>query len=227
MLTRIVVERWSGIVLFGLGMLGCASTGKALSQDGAREMAGLSIRPFLKTRFVDAVHILPVDKEKFVRADGSVILEALYTDVNMAQLHRPSTELVRFCHAQDGKVTRTDVDRAAERAAVEAQRNKADEERFCADVAASGQATLMDCRFAMARARAYEAIPMPRFTAAEAAQAGSPGEDFGRFSCKHLAGSRHHDWDVVIEAIDFEPGESGTLKANSLTLLISPSTDSI
>jgi hypothetical protein len=214
--------RLPGMVLVLAGLAACAATGKPLSQDGVDKLAGYSIQAFLKERFVDAVRTIKIGEEKNVNADGSVLLEALYTDVNMAQLHRPSIELVRFCRAQGGRSSRTDVNRPAERAAAEALRKKADEERFCKEVAERREATELDCRASMTRARAYEWVPLQKISAAEHVQQGLPADDFGRFSCRHQDPAKHPDWDVVVEAVAFEPGQSGTLKANSLTLLISP-----
>jgi hypothetical protein len=220
-----VARRLRRMVLLAVGLVACASTGRPLSQESANELAGHSIRAFLKERFVEAVRTIKVGEETKVRLDGSVLLEALYTDVNMAQLHRPSIELARFCHAQQGKISRTDVNRPAERAAADAERRKVGEDQFCNEFAARGEGTELDCRAAMVRFRSYEHVPLPRVFAAEAEQEALPREDFGHFSCRHAMSAKHPDWDVVVEGIDFDRGESGTLKANSLTLLIPPGAD--
>lgn len=213
---------WGFWPVLATGLFGCAATGKALSPEAAQEMAHLPIRAFLKERFVDAVHTLPTtDTSQFVMKDGSVRLEVMYTDVNMAQLDRPAIELERYCRAQGGKITRRAIDRAAERAAVQREQVENRDRIFCDEEAARGTATVADCRAALARSHHLDG---PRETAAEAQEAIAP-HDFGRFSCTHPSGDKHPDWVVLIEAIDYEQGESGTLKANSLTLLISPQPD--
>jgi hypothetical protein len=225
--TAAMATRWhrGSWTVIALGLLGCAATGKALSPEAAREMSHLPIRAFLKERFVEAVHNLPgADTSKFVMKDGSVLMEALYTDVNMMQLDRPAIELERYCRAQGGTITRKTIDRASERSAVAAKLVQADEQRFCEEQAALGTTTVPDCRFAMARAHHMEGVAPARQTAAEAQQDIAP-HDFGQFSCSHPHPLKHPDWVVVIEAIDYERGESGTLKSNSLMLLISPQPD--
>jgi hypothetical protein len=223
-----VKQRHQGAcIVIALGLFGCAATGKALSPEEAQDMSRLPIRVFLKERFVEAVYSLPTtDTSKFVMNDGSVLMEALYTQENMAQLDRPAIELARYCEAQGGTIARKAIDRAAERAAVAEKLAEADEQRFCEEQAAQGTTTVAACRFAVARSRHTRDVALPRQTAAEAQQ-GVAAHDFGEFSCSHPGTDGDPAWVVTIEAIDYEPGESGTLKANSLTLLISPQPDAV
>jgi hypothetical protein len=206
-------------LLLVFGLSACAATGKSLSQEGANEMANLTIEAFLKARFVDAVYTLSVgERDKHVNPDGSVLMDAQFTDVNLAQLHRPPVELSRFCEAQHGRLARTRIDRARDRAERDDQRQSVEDERFCKYERVRG--TESDCLAYMAQKRAltlYMAVPK----AAEAAQGASP-DDFGRFSCSHATPDKNPDWMVTIDGVDYEAGESGTLKANRLTLLISP-----
>lgn len=240
------------VILLGFVSSACAATGQALSQERTNELANLSIQEFLKQRFVDAV--LPFGREKHVESDGSVTLDAQYTDVNTAQLYRPGIELRRFCRAQQGQWTVERVDFSRERYDREVERRRGHEKRFCADpqnapssadndkqgmdvptesaiqtrnfvttpqgtFALTPGATVEQCIDAQEQSREYRMRDFPRSTPAEAS---APEDVGGRFSCNQPPQAKYPGWSVTITPVDFEQGESGTLKANRLTLLISP-----
>ena len=80
-------------------------------------------------------------------------------------------------------------------------------------------ATVEQCIDAQEQTREYRMRDFPRITQAEAS---APQDVGGRFSCNQPPQAKYPGWSVTITPIDFEQGESGTLKANRLTLLISP-----
>jgi hypothetical protein len=212
------------VVLLGLGSSACAV--HALSQESANELANLPIRQFLKVRFVDAVHQPLISaKGSEVRADGSVLLEAMYWDKTTTQLYRPSTELRRFCLAQQGKFEVERIDRSTEREERESQRRKADEERFCTEQEAAGTTSVAHCLSAMDRARSGEPTVTDPEPAAESEQHVAP-DAFGRFSCIQVQQAKYPGWSVTIEAVAVRSEQSGNFNTNILTLLIAPQADS-
>jgi hypothetical protein len=217
------------------------------------DLANLSIQQFVKERFVNAV--LTFGKEQHIHADGSVTLDAQYTDVNTAQLYRPAIELRRFCRAQQGQWAVEHIDFGRERFESEVARRRVEEQQFCADpknstgpslegtqqadappgnttlqsrtfiTTAKGEfaltpgATIEQCTDAQEQTREHRMRNFQQITEAEAAV---PPDVAGRFSCNQATQAKHPRWSVTITPIDFEQGESGTLKASRLTLLIAP-----
>jgi hypothetical protein len=111
-------------------------------------------------------------------------------NVNKAQLYRPATELLRFCHAQQGKFERGQLNRAAEHDWQAYQERKADGERFCAEQVAAGQTAAAHCLWLMERAEQGRRIePEPEV---EIEQSAAPNA-FGRFTCVQAPGAKHEE----------------------------------
>jgi hypothetical protein len=225
-----------------------------MSQESMDELTDLSIQEFVKARFADTetndaiqgmasagaeVDVFlgkkteeeaAADVQKVapqVRADGSVIYHAFYTDMNQDQVLRPSLELRRFCRSQRGTM-HAEENRSNELSAIYRARDVADAVG-CIDAAyrthpewMSPKQLASGCQQNLAESRRTEDGTNDRSGAetgyGHAARTGA----FGRFVCTQPPGAQRQSWAVLVGAVAFAPREQGSLMGHDLTLLIAP-----